>query len=210
LVRAAQMLMGRKGVHATSIQEITEAADVGFGSFFNHFTSKEAIADAVMQDAVAAFGAASDRMARSLTDPAEVLSASIRHAVRRAAADEPWGRFLVRTAFTRTGGLRHELGRRLERDVQRGVAARRLAPPDLDAATLAAGGAVVACIAAMLAGELDRDAPERTATVVLQILGLPAKEAAQVARRSLPPLDDAPPEAPPTTRRSRPQRKESS
>ena len=32
LVRAARELMARKGVGATSIQEITEAADVGFGS----------------------------------------------------------------------------------------------------------------------------------------------------------------------------------
>ena len=48
LVRAARDLMARKGVGATSIQEITDAADVGFGSFYNHFDSKETIAAAVM------------------------------------------------------------------------------------------------------------------------------------------------------------------
>ena len=47
LVAAAWRVMARKGVDATAIAEITEAADVAFGSFYNHFASKEAIVEAV-------------------------------------------------------------------------------------------------------------------------------------------------------------------
>src|SRR4030095_6692086 len=57
LVRAARELMARKGVGATSIQEITEAADVGFGSFYNHFDSKETIPPAVQGGGRAKLGA---------------------------------------------------------------------------------------------------------------------------------------------------------
>src|SRR5262245_62806903 len=52
LLSAAREVMARKGIGSTSIQEITDTADVGFGSFYNHFPSKEAIADAVMEDAL--------------------------------------------------------------------------------------------------------------------------------------------------------------
>src|SRR5438093_13461451 len=90
LVRAARELMARKGIGSTSIQEITDTADVGFGSFYNHFDSKEAIAAAVMEEAIESFGAAADRLADTIEDPAEVPAASVRHAVLRAASDEAW------------------------------------------------------------------------------------------------------------------------
>ena len=43
LLDAALRLMAQKGMEGVAINEITEAADVGFGSFYNHFESKEAI-----------------------------------------------------------------------------------------------------------------------------------------------------------------------
>jgi AcrR family transcriptional regulator len=186
LVRAARELMARKGVGATSIQEITEAADVGFGSFYNHFDSKETIAAAVMAEAIESFGTAADRLAEVLEDPAEILAASVRHAVARAAADEAWGWFLVRTALTRTGVLRGGLGARLARDIRIGLERGRFEANDPLAAMLAAGGAILAIIAGRLQGDIGDDAPERAATVVLNLVGLRAKEAATIACRPLP------------------------
>jgi len=191
LVSAARKLMARKGVGATSIQEITDTADVGFGSFYNHFPSKEAIADAVMEEAIESFGDAADRLAQTIDDPAEVLAASVRHTVARAAADEAWGWFLVRTALARAGGLRRGLGRRLARDVRIAVRAHRLKVDDPLAATLAAGGTILAIIAGRLHGEIGADAPERAAVVVLRLLGLPAKSASDIAHRPLPPIGRA-------------------
>ncbi|HEV7731426.1 MAG TPA: TetR/AcrR family transcriptional regulator [Candidatus Binatia bacterium] len=188
LVTAARELMARKGIGATSIQEITDTADVGFGSFYNHFPSKEAIADAVMEDALEHFGAAADRLADTLDDPAEVLAASIRHAVMTAAADEAWGWFLVRTALTRANAQHSTLGQRLARDVQIGIAKHRFTTDDPTAAMIAAGGTMLAITAARLHGQLGDDAPERAATVILTLLGLPAREAHAIARRPLPPI----------------------
>ncbi len=186
LVSAARELMGRKGIGATSIQEITDTADVGFGSFYNHFVSKEAIAEAVMDDAIESFGDAADRLARTIDDPAEVLAVSTRHAVMRAASDETWGWFLVRSALARADGLRRGLGPRLARDIRAGVEKRRFEVEDPFGVMLAAGGAILAFIAARLHGDVGEDAPERAATVVLKLLGLPAKEATQIANRPLP------------------------
>src|SRR5690349_18112328 len=43
LLMAALKLMAEKGMEGVAINEITETGDVGFGSFYNHFESKEAI-----------------------------------------------------------------------------------------------------------------------------------------------------------------------
>jgi AcrR family transcriptional regulator len=193
LVRAARELMARKGIGATSIQQITDTADVGFGSFYNHFDSKDAIAAAVMEEAIESFGDAADRLAERLDDPAAVLAASVRHAVLRAASDDAWGWFLVRSALARAGGLRGGLGQRLARDVRIGIERGRFAVDDPTAATLAAGGAILAIIAARLHGDIGDDAPARAAVVVLTLLGLSAKEARRIANQPLPAIAPADP-----------------
>ena len=44
LLRAARSVMGRKGIEATAINDITEEAELSSGSFYNYFTSKEEVA----------------------------------------------------------------------------------------------------------------------------------------------------------------------
>ena len=78
LVDAARKLFARQGIDNTRINEITDEADVGFGSFYNHFDSKEAIVDAVLAETVAAQGEAIDAVTAELDDPAEVVAAAHR------------------------------------------------------------------------------------------------------------------------------------
>jgi len=112
LVRAAREIMAQKGIAAASIQEITDTADVGFGSFYNHFESKEAIAEAVMEEALESFGETTDRLTAAIEDPAEVLAVAVRSAVLRAASDPGWGWFLVRTALARPRATARRQSRR--------------------------------------------------------------------------------------------------
>src|SRR3990172_1112098 len=41
ILRAAWALFARQGFFSTTVEQITEAADVGKGTFFNYFPSKE-------------------------------------------------------------------------------------------------------------------------------------------------------------------------
>ena len=76
LVRAAQgfIAAGRTNV---PIQEITQAADVGMGSFYNHFETKEELFDAAVEDALDAFGAAMDQLTAQIRQLARVILSSV-------------------------------------------------------------------------------------------------------------------------------------
>jgi AcrR family transcriptional regulator len=204
LLQAAFRLFAEKGVHAVSINEITEAADVGFGSFYNHFESKEAIYDTVIDQAFENFGDRLDRGVAGISDPAEVIAVCARHTMRRARRERLWGHFLIQEALS-VKALQHGLGSRLLRDVQRGITAERFAPADALVSSICVGGAVLAAVAVDLhfggsrgkpakvrkASETSRQhLPERIASALLRTLGLDRIEADRVASRPLP--DDSP------------------
>ena len=88
------------------VLEITQAADVGMGSFYNHFDSKEQLFEAAVAEVLDAHGALLDRLTATIEDPAETFATSFRltgrlfrHARRRAGSCWPTGwRCSARTA----------------------------------------------------------------------------------------------------------------
>jgi AcrR family transcriptional regulator len=185
LLGAARELFARHGVEATRINEITELADVGFGSFYNHFSDKDEIVEAVLRDSTETQGAAVEALTSGFSDPAEVVAVAHRHFVRLAREDPTWGWLLVRLDVSHRL-VREALGPRALRDLQLGVKAGRFDIPDLGVTLSATGGALLGVMRAVLDGELDQRADERHAENVLRMLGLPRDEAARIARRRLP------------------------
>lgn len=200
LLEAALQLMARKGMDGVTINEITEAADVGFGSFYNHFESKETIYAALTDWVFEEFADALDNLVAHLDDPAEVIAVSVRHALIRARREPVWGQFLIREGFSARIPERG-LGYRLLRDIQNGIGSGRFATADPLMSLLSIGGTVLATISAQLwlvdaqgraGGELATlgfdasELPERAAAVSLHILGVSPTEAAAIARRPLP------------------------
>lgn len=57
IVTTSMELLHSKGFNATSVQDITDAAGVPKGSFYNHFASKEALGLEVVQRYIEAVGA---------------------------------------------------------------------------------------------------------------------------------------------------------
>ena len=187
-------------MEGVAIHEITEAADVGFGTFYNYFESKEAIYDALIAEVVEGFGSALDRIAEHVDDPAEVLAASVRYTLERAHDEPVWGAFLVRSGFSGRA-LERGLGPRLLRDVKHGIRAGRFEAPDLPATIVAVRGAVLSAIDAQVelarAGTNDsafaaslgvdpKTLPARAAATLLRLLGLDTNDAREVTNRPLP------------------------
>jgi len=205
LLDAALRLMAEKGMEGVAINEITEAADVGFGSFYNHFESKEAIYATLVESVFEEFADSLDRITSGLSDPAETIAVSVRHTLIRARREPVWGHFLIREGFS-AHVLTRGLGQRLLRDIERGIAAKRFVVPDPFIGFLSVGGTVLTAIAAELnfvapgapaAGVLrelgfsGEHFPERTAATLLQTLGLKRAEAERIATRPLPIVEPA-------------------
>jgi len=186
LLEAARRLFAIQGVESTRINEITEEADVGFGSFYNHFDSKDAIVRAVLAEAVAAQGAELDTLTAELEDPAEVISVAHRYFVRLARADPDWGWLLVRLDVSHNV-LLEALGPFARRDLARGIRAGRLRVADKRTALFAAGGALLAVMRAVLDGQAPREVERYHAEGIMRLFGLSPEDAAEVAARPMPP-----------------------
>jgi AcrR family transcriptional regulator len=185
LMAAARTLFARQGVAATTINEITEEADVGFGSFYNHFAGKDEIVEAVLSETAAAQAAEIDEATADLDDPAEIVAAAHRIFMRHAAREPEWGWLLLRLDLTHDVMVR-ALGPFASRDLRAGIEAGRFHVGDETLALYATGGALLAAMRAVLDGRAGPDADIHHAEAVLRALGVPAPEAAEVARRPLP------------------------
>ncbi len=185
LLAAARALFAEQGVEVTRINEITDRADVGFGSFYNHFDSKEAVVEAVIEQAVEEHGSAVDGLTDGLDDPAEVVAIAHRYFVRLAAADPLWAWLLVRLDASHDV-MRRTLGARATRDLAAGIDAGRFRVDDLTTTLFASGGALLGVMRAVLERTAGPEAEQAHAAGVLRMLGVAPAEAAEVAARPLP------------------------
>ena len=185
LLEAARTLFARHGVDKTRINEITDEADVGFGSFYNHFESKEAIVETVLAETIAGQGAAIDAVTANLDDPAEVVAVAHRYFVNLARTDPDWAWLLIRLDISHDVTLA-ALGPFADRDLDRGIRAGRFKISNKRIALLASGGALLAVMRAVLDGDAPRNSDRQHAEGVLRLLGLSPEDAAEVAQRRMP------------------------
>lgn len=185
LVDAATTLIARQGVERTRINEITELADVGFGSFYNYFESKDAIVNAVLSETAAAHAEAIVTATSAVDDPAEVISVAHRHFVRLAVADPKLAAVAVELVFTNRA-IADSLRPFAREDLKRAVKAGRLDIPDIEVALHATGGALQGTIRGVLERDLGADADVVHAALVLRMLGLDPSEADEIAGRDFP------------------------
>jgi AcrR family transcriptional regulator len=190
LVAAARELLTSRDPAGVSIQEITDAADVGFGSFYNHFPSKQELFDAAVAEVLEEQGAMLDEITSGMEDPAEVFAAAVRITARFPKTHPQLGQILARTGLqyiTSPSGL----APRARRDLRRAKEAGRLSFDDPDVAIACAGGALLGVLQMSLTRQdlsaID-GAADALAVSLLRMFGLSAGEAREVAARRLPPI----------------------
>ncbi|MGP3690451.1 TetR/AcrR family transcriptional regulator [Streptomyces sp. IBSNAI002] len=187
LVGAARQILAERGDTEVSIQVIAERADVGFGTFYNHFETKEALFDAAVADALEEYGQLLDSATGQIDDPAATVAANVRLTLQLAASHPEI------TGILRFRGLQHVhsgtgLGPRALRDLEVGKASGRFRIADARVALSAVGGAVLGMVQLRATADLNDAAGEQTAEMVLRMLGLDADEAHALATQPLPPL----------------------
>ncbi|WP_369807381.1 TetR/AcrR family transcriptional regulator [Mycobacterium sp. E3305] len=186
LVKAAQQLIAEGKVNVP-VLEITQAADVGMGSFYNHFDSKEQLFEAAVAEVLDVYGAMLDRLTASIEDPAEIFATSFRMTGRLFRRRPQESRILLANGLELLSSERG-LAPRALRDIKAGVAAGRFDVEDPELALAMAGGALLGL------GNLLRDNPDRddahaadlVTENVLRLFGLSAAEARTICQRPLP------------------------
>ncbi|MFE4830567.1 TetR/AcrR family transcriptional regulator [Streptomyces sp. NPDC056672] len=187
LIGAARGILAEQGGTDVSIQVIAERADVGFGTFYNHFDTKDDLFDAAVADALEEYGRLLDAATGGIDDPAETFAANVRLTVLLVASHPEI------TGILRFRGLQHVhsgtgLGPRALRDLEVGKASGRFHIADARVALSAVGGAVLGLVQLGATSDLDTAVAEQTAEMVLRMLGLSVEEAHEVATRPLPAL----------------------
>jgi AcrR family transcriptional regulator len=190
LIQAAQALIAA-GKLNVPVLEITQAADVGMGSFYNHFDSKEELFEAAVADALDSHGALLDQLTESIDDPAETFACSFRLTGRLFRRRPQESRILLVNGLNLMSSERG-LGPRALRDIEMAAAAGRFTVDDPKLALAVAGGALLG-LGKLLADEPERDdaaAADRVTEHVLRLFGLSAAEAHDVCTRPLPDIDE--------------------
>ncbi|GAA4889215.1 TetR/AcrR family transcriptional regulator [Streptomonospora salina] len=191
LVDAGRALLARKGDTGFSVQEITDEADVGLGSFYNRSEDKQALMAAAVEDVLAEHGRLLDAWTRGIDDPAEVFSLAVRTTARLGGTHPELARVLVRNGMAHLSTDRGPAPRALT-DIRRGVEAGRFTVVDPELALAITGGSLIALIHLQLedAERLDESACDEPAAHLLAMFGMDRSEAGALARAPLP---DPPP-----------------
>lgn len=185
LIEAAMRVMGQKGVEGATINDITEAADVGFGSFYNHFKTKEEIAQAVFEILNDQLAARLDAITSEVTDAPQAIAYVQLAIVQKAVTDPVWGWFLVHanSALKLLEIAYHE---RAKLDFARGTAQGWFSIPNHDVAATVTLTSLMGLIRSMLEGTATADAARDLVELLMRMYGLPHDEAHRIARAPVP------------------------
>lgn len=189
LITAAQKLIveGRLNV---PVLEITQLADVGMGSFYNHFDSKEQLFDAAVADVLDSYGEMLDALTIGMADPAETFAASFR-LTGRFFRRRPQESRIMLANWTALTSSDHGLAPRALRDIKAAVAAGRFVVDDPELALSVATGVMLG-MGTLLQQDPRRDdgaTADRVTEDLLRMFGMSARDAHKVCTRPLPDVD---------------------
>lgn len=188
LIAAAQQLLADGRVEV-SIQEITETADVGFGSFYNHFSDKAELWDTAVVDTLRQHGDLVAAVSAHLTDPAEVFCVGMRLTGRLQRQFPEMARVLLNSGPQYL--LADEgLAPMALRGIKAAMASGRFDVENAELALVMAGGTMLGLLKLLDARpEADAGAlADECAARVLRGFGVSRADAKKVASRPLPDL----------------------
>lgn len=187
LIDAAVRLITEGRGQQASIQEITEEADIGFGSFYNHFSSKEQLFQTASEEVLERWAQMLDTACAGLRDPAEMFAVSLRISGRLAWAHPEIAGFITGAGLdlvdAPSGLAPHAL-----RDIRAGQAAGRFTVPDAEVALSAVAGGLLGLLRLheRHPGRVTEGSVDDLAEACLRLLGLRGAEARRIARLPLP------------------------
>lgn len=193
LLQAANEVMGRVGVDAATIKEITDTADVGFGTFYTYFDSKDALAAALLDCMI------NDIARRNEIATAELQKISSREvpAVRtrlllRTAMTDPFWRWWAERPILLFERLNMGIGPFAKADLLKDIRASvsGLAEVELESSWRLAVWTMVGGIHDVVRGDQPFENEVFVTEAVMRLLGTDAANARQLSTSDLPALPE--------------------
>ena len=193
LLKVAHRLMSRRGVDATTIQEITEAADVGFGTFYNYFSSKDDLATQVLDCVINNLGRRNDLVTQATrtTDPVQIIATSVRLVAREMMSNPMWHWWVKRPDLLverLRAGLRPFGMRDMRRAIDNG--AYRIVSGDMDTARSQLVWLLVGGVKDIIDGYRPAQIEPLIIESAMRVMGVTLEQAAAVSHRRLPAYPD--------------------
>lgn len=187
LLDAAYAAMSTKGFETSRIADIIEAANVGVGSFYNHFSGKEDLARAVFLHRVEEFGNELESAVKSAPEIAAATCFVYRRLLERAEDDPAWAAFILQLEplFRMYDKLMRPHARA---GLQIGIDNGTFRIDDLEAGISAIHAMMLAITRAMLVGDLSKQRAHRSSSLALRMFGVSDARAEELARMSMPAL----------------------
>lgn len=190
LLDAAYAAMSSKGFETSRIADIIEAAGVGVGSFYNHFSGKEDLARAVFQQRVEEFGRELEALVKGAPDIATATCFVYRRLLERAEEDQAWAAFILQLEplFRMFDKLMRPHARA---GLQIGIDDGTFRIDDLEAGISAIHAMMLAVTQAMLLGDLSKERAHRSSVLALRMFGVDEATAARLSRMPMAKLHRA-------------------
>jgi AcrR family transcriptional regulator len=187
LVQAGYHVMSEKGIDAATMQEIAERADVGAGTVYSYFKSKDELAVSVIERVMHNLALRIEEVTNAFSDPAQVYAYGVRTVIEAATGDLRWRQLLSRPEVIAEAMFRCH-GPFAIRDLETAVRAGRFTLTDARLNFKLACYAIVGVSAAIAHGEMPASVIEPAVVRMLCMAGLAEADAVELARRPRPPL----------------------
>jgi len=188
IIRQAESLMRNQPIDDITIQDITDAADIGHGTFYLHFRSKYEVLIPIVEQEAVRWDEIIQWRVSDVADPAIALASSARYMARIIVADPLW-RWVLQHSGVRVDDLRQAIGRFGARDFGRGLVSGRFQVPELTiASSYMLGGFVNGLLASFDSAEPNRTI-DQMVEMFLRVVGLEPQEAERIANLPLQELE---------------------
>lgn len=192
LVAAARDLVYERGHDKIAIQDITRKADVGLGTFYNYFDTKDHIFEAVLAEIREQFNQGLEIIRKPVKDPAMILALTLKYSLQQAQDNQDWNCFLTWSGLSPEDHRLEQDEEQCLEDIQRGAEAGRFRVDDVYYTRSLIMGMVRHINYEIAHGRLGRSAIEDTVRYILRMLGLPDVVAKALADTRLPSVQATP------------------
>lgn len=187
LLAAGHQVMASKGIDAATMAEIAALADVGAGTVYNYFASKDDLAMGVMERVMDLLARRIEAVTNTFDDPGQVYAFGVRNVMKAATTDRRW-RWLLRRSEVIADAMYRVMGPYAIRDIRNAVAAGRYRTEDPELAWRMATHAIVGFSLAVCDQKIHIDKMDDAVVNLLGMLGVSREEAWEIAQRPCPEL----------------------